>query len=130
MEREFTDLRKEILDIIERSEEPMMAKSIQKKLSSTPDTSTVYRALKFLQSKSLIIGLNISKKGQYFYSANKPYSHFIVCNSCDKIEPFHECVASSIEKKIEEEYEYKILDHFLYFIGICKECRVDTITKS
>lgn len=123
MKRAFTDLRKEIYNVIENSNCPISVKSIQQKLSVNPDISTIYRALKFLQKKELIVSLNISKNTQLFYSSSKPYSHFILCNSCDKIEPFPDCVASQIEGKIEEEYEYKILNHFLYFIGVCKDCQ-------
>ncbi|MCG8539956.1 MAG: transcriptional repressor [Clostridia bacterium] len=123
MKRAFTGLRKEILNIIETSQNPISAKVIQGKLSLKPDTSTIYRALKFLQEKELIVSLNTSKNIQYFYSANKPYSHFILCNECSKIEPFYDCVAFHVQEKIEREYEYKILDHFFYFIGVCKDCQ-------
>lgn len=130
MKQSFTTLRKEILQEIEKSKYPLSAKEIQETLSASPDLSTVYRALKFLEKNKFIVGLNISKNIQYFFSASKPHSHFILCNECKKIEPFQDCVAKQIQHKVEKEYDYEISDHFLYFVGICKQCRAEKKQQS
>jgi len=123
MKPSITELRKTILTIVEKSDKPLMVKSIYKQLYPKPDLSTVYRALDFFQKKNLLQSINFFNNVQYFFSSKKPHSHFILCKECHHIDAFKNCPAHSLEKELENQFKFKIYDHFLHFIGLCKECQ-------
>lgn len=123
MKQSFTELRKEILAVIEESEQPLMAEEVFDRLPSKLNLSTVYRAIDFLLKKGLIKAAAFSSEAKFFYSGKKEHSHFIYCKGCSKIEEFDRCFAQNIQNDVESELDYKITDHFFYFAGICNSCR-------
>jgi Fur family ferric uptake transcriptional regulator len=129
MKPSVTKLRKTILEIVENSDIPIKVKSIYQQLAQKPDLSTVYRALDFFQKKNLLQRINFFNKEQYYYSAKKPHRHFILCQKCQHIDAFNRCPAHSLEKELENQFDFKISDHFLHFIGLCKECQKKGVYK-
>lgn len=123
MRKSFTELRKEILNLIDQAEQPLTVKEIHDRLISKPNLSTVYRALEFLLKKGLIKTISFSLEGKFYYSGKKEHSHFIYCKECSKIEEFDQCFAENIQHSIEDKLDYKITDHFFYFAGICNSCQ-------
>lgn len=123
MRASFTDLRKEILKIIEESAQPIMAKDVLNQLEPKPNLSTIYRALDFLCRKGFIKSVSFSTDANYYFGAKKAHSHFLYCKGCSEIQVFDQCFAEKIQKNIEHEFDYKITDHFFYFSGICDGCR-------
>ena len=123
MRASFTELRKEILKIIEESAQPLMAKDVLTKLEPQPNLSTIYRALDFLCRKGLVKSVSFSSDANYYFSAKKGHAHFLYCKGCSEIQVFAQCFADKIQKNIEHEFDYKITDHFFYFSGICDDCR-------
>ena len=119
----ITEMRKDILRIIEESDVPVTVKKIRELLKASPDNSTIYRALRYFQEKNLIKSLIFADNVQYFYSAGRPHSHFVLCRECRRMDPFDSCAAHHLQDKVEKQMEYEILDHFFYFVGICKNCR-------
>jgi Fur family ferric uptake transcriptional regulator len=122
MRQAVTELRKHILEIIECSPTPLMAKSIHASLYSKPDISTVYRALDFFEKNNQLVKIRFFNLASCYYAIDKPHRHFLVCRQCNRIDRFDHCPARSIEKSIENKYEFEIHDHFLQFLGLCKEC--------
>lgn len=123
MRASFTELRKEILKIIEESAQPLMAKDVLTQLEPKPNLSTIYRALDFLCRKGLVKSVSFSSDANYYFSAKKGHAHFLYCKGCSEIQVFDQCFADKIQKNIEHEFDYKITDHFFYFSGICDDCR-------
>ena len=63
----FSSIRKDLLDIINRSENPLSASEIFDKYSRKVDLSTIYRAIKYLETEQKIEGFSI-----YWRSAWQP----------------------------------------------------------
>ncbi len=123
MNRNLTQLRSEILDMINRSQVPINAKSIHTNLSAMPNLSSVYRALDFLQKASHIQSISIAGTNFYFTEDKHGHGHFIFCNECHEIKQFDDCVLDDLQKKLEKKYNYSITSHIVYFNGFCPECR-------
>lgn len=119
----ITETRKDILRIIEESDVPITVKNIRQQLKSPPDNSTIYRALRYFERQNLIKSLIIADNVQYFFSTGRPHSHFVLCRECRRLDPFDSCAAHHLQDKVEKQMDYEILDHFFYFVGICKNCR-------
>ena len=123
MRPRFTDLRKEILDVINSADTPINVKQIVLQMKSQPDLSTVYRALDFLEKKNLIQSLSFSRR-TFYYSVNpEGCGHFIACTNCHEIRCVKGCVSQWLQDKLEEEFQYHIQSHVLYFQGLCPECQ-------
>ncbi|MGQ0792864.1 MAG: Fur family transcriptional regulator [Deltaproteobacteria bacterium] len=122
MKLSFTDLRREILSVIEQSEKPLTVREIHDKTTVKPNLSTIYRALDFLAKNGLIKSISFSVDGRFFYSAKREHAHFLFCKSCSEIREFARCFADEIQRNIEDEMDYKITDHFFYFAGVCNSC--------
>jgi Fur family ferric uptake transcriptional regulator len=129
MKPSVTKLRKTILAIVENSDIPLRVKSIYHQLTPKPNLSTIYRALDYFQKKNILHSINFFNNVQYFYSAKKPHSHFILCKKCQHINTFNSCPAHSLEKELENRFDFKISDHFLHFIGLCKKCQKKGVYK-
>ena len=81
--KHLTKNRKEILEIISASKKPLNVKQIKTQVDF--DTSTIYRALDFLESLEYIHSVIFDNEKYYFKDKN---GNFIICNSCRKIEAF------------------------------------------
>ncbi|MGA2141264.1 MAG: transcriptional repressor [Brevinematales bacterium] len=123
----FTTVRRDLLDIINRSEIPLSASEIFEKYGKKADLSTVYRAVKYLETESIIEGFTIfcssHEKMRYYSWAGKNHAHFLHCENCHQFKRFDECFIDSIQNDIESRYHYKIRRHTLYFTGLCDKCR-------
>ncbi len=119
----ITEMRKDILRIIEESDVPVTAKKIREMLKVSPDNSTIYRALRYFQEQNLIKSLAFSDHVQYFFSTGRPHNHFVLCRECRRMDPFDSCAAHHLQDTVEQQMDYEITDHFFYFIGICRNCR-------
>lgn len=121
--KRLTELRKEILRVIETSEIPLNADEIYQKLGTKPNLSTIYRGLSFLEDNGMIKSISFDSHVRFFYPAGKNHPlHFIYCKNCKKIEVFNECFADKIQAQIEQRHGCVITDHVFYFIGLCSKC--------
>mgnify|MGYP001552013303 CR=1 FL=1 len=118
----MTIKRKTILDLLNQSDKPLLAKVIHKKLPLDMNLSTVYRALEYLEKNNLISSAIFFENNRFFWSKKKDHHHFIYCQGCGEIHEFDDCVASAIQEKIQKKYQFEINDHFLLFRGKCRHC--------
>ena len=118
----FTENREDVLRLLKKAKTPLSVEGIKKKLEKDLDTSTVYRALNFLEKNHFIDSTSFGKNFRFFYCRNN-FKHFLFCENCHKIEVFDDCFAGEIEKKINEKYGFEIDSHILYFRGICNTCQ-------
>ncbi|AKI98342.1 Fur family transcriptional regulator [Kosmotoga pacifica] len=121
--RGFTKLRKDILNIIEKSKAPLCAEEIYQKLEQKPNLSSVYRGLYYLEENGMIKSITFDKNTRYFFRSTNHPKHYLYCKECGNIEAFDVCFADKIQEKLEKKHDYKILDHIFYFIGICSNCK-------
>ncbi len=122
MKSRLTDFKKEVLSVIDKAEKPLIAKAILNRMNSEPNLSTIYRALDFLRRKKYIQSVSFSGV-KFYFTGKKGNGHFLVCKECHEIIEFEDCIALNLQKKIQEQYDYKITDHVLYFKGLCPECQ-------
>ncbi len=115
--KHLTKNRKKILEIISASKKPLNVKQI--KIQVDFDTSTIYRALDFLESLEYIHSVIFDNEKYYFKDKN---GNFIICNSCRKIEVFPVQSIIKEENILKQEFGFLPLSHIFLFKGLCKKC--------
>lgn len=96
---------------------------------SHPDIglATVYRTLEIL-SQLTIVKKVLFEDGIARYDLKRKeaghFHHHLLCVKCGEIEEVFEDLLFDIEKKIESDFVFKVLDHRLTFHGICKSCQL------
>jgi len=131
----WTGPREAILEFLSRSSKHMSVKEIYASLyKSYPGMglTTVYRTLELLAQMGLITKLTLGDgQSRYeFKSGEKEeHHHHLICTKCAKIIDYTEFLDEELElvRKTEErlakKYDFKILDHNIEFLGICKKCQ-------
>lgn len=114
--------------LIENNNELLTAEEIFIKVKNRNPSiglATVYRTLDMLQE------LDIVKKIPYrdgmsrfdlVKSSNEYQTFYLLCQNCGKIEEIQEPILTDTEKRIEQEYRFKIMTRQLTFHGICQKC--------
>ena len=121
--KRMTSLRREVLEIIDKSELPLSADSIHEMLDEKPNLSSVYRGLSFLEDEGLIRSISFECETRFYFSSQREPVHFLHCKKCHKTKPFYECFADSFAKRVAKNRDFTITNHVFYFIGICGDCR-------
>ncbi|HOV69495.1 MAG TPA: Fur family transcriptional regulator [Clostridia bacterium] len=123
----ITPHREKILDILEKSDQPIPADRIfimMKDDDIDINLSTVYRALEALVSKGLAVKLDIGGENKVYYAYNNNvHSHYLVCLGCKSITTIDYCPLEEYEKKLEEEREFSVSGHKLDIYGYCPGCK-------
>ena len=122
-----TQHRIDILNIIEKSSQPIAADQIfeeMQKRGITINLSTVYRTLDTLCNKNLLTKLNIDGDNRTLFEFNRMlHTHHLVCLRCKKILAINSCPLEGYEKDLEKKTDYVIAGHKLNVYGYCPECR-------
>lgn len=96
-----------------------------KKKSPEIGLATVYRTLELLSELKIVQKLNFGDNvARYEFRSEEAehHHHHLVCLNCGKVEEINEDWLSPIEEKVEEQFDFKIVDHRLIFHGICNQC--------
>lgn len=122
-----TQHRIDILNIIEKSSQPIAADQIfeeMKKRGITINLSTVYRTLDTLCDKNLLTKLNIDGDNRTLFEFNRMlHTHHLVCLGCKKILAIGRCPLENYEKALAKETNYAIAGHKFDIYGYCPACR-------
>ena len=90
--------------------------------------ATVYRTLQLLLEMQLVDRINLDdgcvryEIGHIFEGDTKHSHHHLICRTCGKVLPFEDDLLEELERHIEEDTGFHVLDHELKFYGLCKEC--------
>ena len=90
--------------------------------------ATVYRTLPLLLEMQLVDRINLDdgcvryEIGHLFEGDTKHNHHHLICRTCGSVFPFEDDLLDELEKHIEEDAGFHVLDHELKFYGQCKEC--------
>lgn len=90
--------------------------------------ATIYRTLQLLRDMQLVDKINLDdgcvryEIGHLFHGDAKHNHHHLICRTCNKVIPFGDDLLDELEKRIEEETGFHVLDHELKFYGVCREC--------
>ena len=130
----WTVPREVILNLLSRTSKHLSAKEIYSSLyKSHPGIgmTTVYRTLDLLASMGLVTKLVLGD-GQSRYelksSEKEEHHHHLLCTRCGKIIDYSEFIDEELEfvrkteKKLEIKCDFKIQDHNIEFLGLCKKC--------
>lgn len=124
-----TKHRTAILEILEKSSQPISAEQLYNKMQGrniSINLSTVYRTLEILCDKKLIIKLSIKENNRTLFELNQVmHKHHLVCLGCGKILAIDGCPLAGYEKVLESKYEYSIEGHNLNVYGYCPKCKKD-----
>lgn len=122
-----TKRRAAILDILEKSSQPICAERVYKglkELDVDADLSTVYRNLDAMTEKGIVTKINIAGDSSALFELNRmTHSHHLICMGCKKILTIDCCPLNSYERSLEKETNFSISGHKLNLFGYCPECR-------
>ena len=124
----LTNNQKTVLDLLEKSKEPLKAYAIlfdiQKKGIKAP--LQVYRAL----DKLIEIGKvhKIESKNSYIACEHKncdssPSTSFLICETCDQVTELKKKNLSEYFAKQSVQANFKYAKHNLEIYGVCKDCK-------
>lgn len=115
-----TSARKAICDALSKEKYPVSIKHLAKKVSS-PNQSTLYRALTTLVDKGLVREVLVDKaEARYEIAVGRKHHHHIVCTACGAIDDVNVC-PPSIDPSASKKFAY-VTGHSLEFFGVCKTC--------
>ena len=91
----LTNQRKDLLDILLHSSEPISADEIFKKNKKTEalDLVTIYRCLKRFEELNLVTRLEFGDGISRFELTTETghHHHHVICRECSRVEPLHIC---------------------------------------
>lgn len=123
-----TKHRKMILNILEKSSQPISAEQLFQEMTQkniSINLSTIYRTLDTLSDKKLITKLNIREDNKTLFEFNrKIHRHHLICLGCKKILAIDSCPLAGYEKVLENETNYTIEGHNLDIYGYCPNCQM------
>lgn len=123
----FTQLRKQVLELVCRAEQPVGAYQLLDELRQSGRSAappTVYRALDFLLEQGLIHRL--ATNNTYLACAHPQHAHaavFLVCGGCGHTQEVHtEDVIAELEQRAEQ-FDFTIAHASVEITGLCHRCR-------
>lgn len=122
-----TKHRNSILNIIEKSPQPVTADNIYLALMNAGESinlSSIYRILNTLAEKHLIIKSSITGENKAVFEINfYEHKHHFVCTKCKKISSVDGCPLEEYEKYLTNKMGINIQGHKLEIYGVCKNCQ-------
>jgi len=123
-----TKQRTAILEILEKSEQPLSAETIYAELlnkKTSVSLSTVYRTLEIMVAKNHVTKLTLSGDSKSLFELNRMiHSHYLICLGCKKIITINHCQLQNYEDCLAKETGFSIVGHKLDIFGYCPECRI------
>ncbi|GAB7386191.1 Fur family transcriptional regulator [Bacillaceae bacterium] len=88
--------------------------------------ATVYRTLELLSELKIIHKMNFGD-GVARYDLRdegaEHHHHHLVCVHCGTVDEIIEDLLGEVERQVEKDFDFKILDHRLTFHGVCHRCK-------
>ena len=91
--------------------------------------ATIYRTVQLLLEMQLVDRISLDdgcaryEIGESGAGEGKHHHHHLICRTCGKVVPFRDDLLEELERHIEKETGFHVLDHELKFFGMCSECR-------
>ncbi len=119
-----TDARKEIFDILKRSNEALSLQAIVKQAHHT-DRASVYRIISLFEQLHIVNTLLVGWKKRFELAAPfRPHHHHFVCNSCAKVEEIGSAHLEHLISTISQQYSFSPVSHSFEVKGMCKTCQI------
>jgi len=124
----ITPQRLAIVHILARSDGHPSVETIHDRIKKdfpTMSLATVYKNVQLIKSVGEVLELGFPN-GSNRYDGNKPAPHpHVICTECKRIVDANLESLNEMEKEIEMETRFKILNHRLDFFGICGNCMAE-----
>lgn len=124
----LTTQRRAILDVIVENQEkhlsPEEIYNIVKNNYPEIGIATVYRTLQLLEKLNIVYKLNFDDGyNRYELNISSNNHHHLICLKCGNITEVKLDLLEKLENEIEEENDFKIVDHNVKFFGYCADCQ-------
>jgi len=123
-----TKQRMEIFAVLEKSDKPMSAFSISKKLNGGTDKntwlSTVYRTLDLFEKEKIITKISIMNQDMALYTLNRfAHHHYAVCVDCHSVIEMENCPMETFDPNLTDK-NFRVLGHKIELYGYCNSCEL------
>jgi Fur family peroxide stress response transcriptional regulator len=126
----ITPQRLAIVNILAASQGHPSVENIHARIKKdypTMSLATVYKNILLIKSLGEVLELGFPD-GSNRYDGNRPHPHpHVICIKCKKIVDPNLDNLDEMQKEVELETRFKILNHRLDFFGICSDCRSDRV---
>ncbi|MBO8170608.1 MAG: transcriptional repressor [Bacillaceae bacterium] len=118
-----------VMVLLENEEDHLSAEDVYmlvKEKSPEIGLATVYRTLELLSDLKIIHKINFGDGvARYEFRAEdaEHHHHHLVCLNCGSVDEIMEDLLGEVEKQVEHDFDFKIVDHRLTFHGICHRCK-------
>lgn len=122
-----------ILETLEdRPDEHLTAEEIYECVKQeNPDIglATVYRTIQLLSELNLIDKLNLGdgyvryEIGHHGDDATIHHHHHLICLDCGNVYTFQDDMLETLETRIQDSMNFKIVDHEVKLYGYCRDCQ-------
>jgi Fur family ferric uptake transcriptional regulator len=120
-----TQPRVKILEVLDKSPQPLTASEIHEKVSTLDiDLATVYRTLNKLADAGVLNRVELGdefSRFEYKRVANH-HHHHIICDLCGKIVEINLCNLDAIASDIAKSTGFTNIQHQVVFRGCCEQC--------
>lgn len=118
-----TSARLLLLRFLSKQKRPISIEKMAKELESFADKATIYRNMGQLERRGFVFRINLGH-GHADYELIKNDHHHISCVSCNEVEDFVGCSASSLiknAKRQSKKFSF-ISRHAIELFGLCSNC--------
>lgn len=123
-----TPIRTTLLEILSKIKKPLTTQELLAALEKKglkANKTTIYRQLETLKENHLVSEVHFNDRNtRYEISENNSHHHHLVCIKCKKVEDI--ALPEDLqhqEKMVWKKNKFKVLEHFLEFFGLCKNCQ-------
>lgn len=84
---------------------------------------TVYRALEKMEEVGLVQQVHQTERCHGYIRAARDHEHILLCIQCGRAEYYSGNELDGFFSHVEEERGFKVSEHWLQLVGLCRECR-------
>ena len=129
----ITPQRRTILGAITSSHEHLTPAEIHEKVCHKhPGIGlvTIYRTLEILAELGLICEIHgVGNYRSYLMRRPAEHHHHLVCSDCGTVIDFTDCDLTELEERLAKETSFRISGHILEFVGQCRNCCKEAVTR-
>ena len=124
----FTKQRELILKFLYEHEDHYTPEEIHTLLKQKyPDIkvgiATVYRTLSLLEESGIASSISFGAQGKKYELGLKKHHDHLICSACGEIIEFFDETIEERQEEIAKKFNFKMTDHTMKIIGLCKKCQ-------
>lgn len=83
--------------------------------------SSVFRAVSALEQAGVVARFDLGDGATRYELKNGHHEH-VRCQSCGRVAPVRDCVATDAAERINTETGFTVTGHHVWFVGLCADC--------